>query len=97
MVVPIIETVRSVRNLRSLLKVDGVEVFFLSPADYEVSQGAPLSPEGTAAAPDHDETVRNIRKHGKHAGMLRRTKRLSPATGIVVSASLAWALMAGSS
>ena len=39
LVIPIIESVRGGRNIRELLRVDGVEIFFFGPADYSSTAG----------------------------------------------------------
>src|SRR2546423_1786186 len=39
MIIPIIESVRGGQNIREMLRVDGVDVFWFGPADYSSSAG----------------------------------------------------------
>jgi 2-keto-3-deoxy-L-rhamnonate aldolase RhmA len=70
LVVPILETVLSGQNIQSLLSVEGAEVFFFDPADYSADSGLPGELEGPAVAAAHDRMVEQVRKHGKHAGVV---------------------------
>src|SRR3954451_10972603 len=50
LVIPMIESVKGGRNIRELLRVDGVELFFFGPADYSSSAGFPGQWEGAGVA-----------------------------------------------
>src|SRR5262249_25852996 len=50
LVVPIIESVNGGRNVESLCRVPGVDVFFLGPADYSATAGYPGQWEGAGVA-----------------------------------------------
>jgi 2-keto-3-deoxy-L-rhamnonate aldolase RhmA len=74
LVVPIVETVRAGRNIHDLLRVDGAEVFFFDLADYSADIGVPGELEAPAVAAEHDRLVREVRKQGKHAGVVAVSK-----------------------
>src|SRR3954469_14938590 len=70
LVIPIIESVRGGRNIRDLLRVEGVEIFFFGPADYSSSAGHRGQWEGPGVA---DEILRIkdlIVAAGKHVGVV---------------------------
>src|SRR5687768_2053333 len=70
LVVPIIESVRGGRNVREMLRIDGVEMFFFGPSDYSSSAGFPGQWEGPGVA---DELLRikdTIRQAGRHVGVI---------------------------
>ncbi len=50
LVVPIIETVRAAANVSALSAVEGVELFFLGPADFSATAG--ILPAVTGKAPE---------------------------------------------
>jgi 2-dehydro-3-deoxyglucarate aldolase/4-hydroxy-2-oxoheptanedioate aldolase len=70
LVIPIIESVKGGRNIRELLRVDGVETFFFGPADYSSSAGFPGQWEGPGVA----EQILNIKDTivaaGKNVGVI---------------------------
>ncbi len=72
LVVPIIESVEGARNAAALAAVQGAEVFFFGPADLSATAGFPGEweaegvPEAIAGALDE------VRKAGKHGGILGR-------------------------
>jgi 2-keto-3-deoxy-L-rhamnonate aldolase RhmA len=70
LVVPILETSLAERNLQSLLNIEGTEVFFFDPADYSADTGLPGELEGPVVAAAHDRMVHEVRKRGKHAGVV---------------------------
>jgi 2-keto-3-deoxy-L-rhamnonate aldolase RhmA len=72
LVVPIIQSVRAIRNLGALLNVEGTEIFLFHPADHTTSSGEPHSPVTTA----QDQIVRMIRKQGKRAGIVAPGREL---------------------
>ncbi len=70
LVVPIIETVKAGKNIEQLCKVDGVEAFFLGPADYSSTAGYPGQWEGPGVAERLLAIKDTIRRHGKHCGLI---------------------------
>ena len=73
LVVPIIESVAGGRNIRSMLQVEGVEVFFLGPADYSSSAGYCGQWEGPGVAQDLSAIKDAVRGAGKHCGVVARS------------------------
>ncbi|HZZ42961.1 MAG TPA: aldolase/citrate lyase family protein [Tepidisphaeraceae bacterium] len=70
LVIPIIESVKGGRNIRDLLRVDGVDLFFFGPADYSSSAGHRGQWEGPGVA---DELLRikdQILAANKHVGVV---------------------------
>jgi len=70
LVVPIIETVTAARNIEQLCKIDGVEAFFIGPADYSSTAGYPGQWEGPGVAEQLLAVKDTIRRHGKHCGVV---------------------------
>jgi 2-keto-3-deoxy-L-rhamnonate aldolase RhmA len=70
LVVPIVETVTTGRNIRDLCAVDGVELFFIGPADYSSTAGYRGQWEGPGVAAELLAIKDTIRKCGKHCGIL---------------------------
>jgi 2-keto-3-deoxy-L-rhamnonate aldolase RhmA len=70
LVVPIIETVRSVANLSAMLKVEGVELFQFGPADYSSTAGYRGQWEGPGVAEQLLAMRDAIRQAGKHVGVV---------------------------
>jgi 2-keto-3-deoxy-L-rhamnonate aldolase RhmA/quercetin dioxygenase-like cupin family protein len=70
LVVPIIESVRGGRNIRQMLEVDGVEVFYIGPADYSASAGYPGQWEGPGVAQEILAVKDAVRAAGKHCGVV---------------------------
>lgn len=70
LVVPILETVGAYQNLRSLLAVDGIDLFFIGPADYSASAGYRGQWEGTGVGQQLLEVKDAILKAGKHCGLM---------------------------
>jgi quercetin dioxygenase-like cupin family protein len=70
LVVPIIESVTGGKNIEQLCQVDGVEVFFLGPADYSSTAGFPGQWEGPGVAARLLAIKDTIRRHGKHCGVV---------------------------
>ena len=70
LVIPIIESVSGGRNIRDLLRVEGVDVFWFGPADYSSSAGFRGQWEGPGVA---DEIVRMkdmVLAAGKQCGVI---------------------------
>jgi 2-dehydro-3-deoxyglucarate aldolase/4-hydroxy-2-oxoheptanedioate aldolase len=70
LVVPIIESVRGGRNIRDLLRVDGVDIFFFGPADYSSSAGHRGQWEGPGVAEEILRIKETIVGAGKFAGVV---------------------------
>src|SRR5262249_46171150 len=72
LVVPIIESVRAIPNIRAMSRVDGVEVFFFGPADFSASAGHRGQWEGPGVAEQILKLKDALRSAGKHCGLLTR-------------------------
>jgi 2-keto-3-deoxy-L-rhamnonate aldolase RhmA len=70
LVVPILETVRAVREVARLSQVDGAEIFFFGPADLSASAGHRGQWEGPGVAEDILAMKETLRKAGKHCGVM---------------------------
>ncbi len=70
LVVPIIESVLGGKNIASITRVDGVDMFFLGPADFSSTAGYPGEWEGGDVASQILEVKQAIRQAGKHCGIV---------------------------
>jgi 2-keto-3-deoxy-L-rhamnonate aldolase RhmA/quercetin dioxygenase-like cupin family protein len=70
LVVPIIETVKTVAQVPEMLKVGGVELFFFGPADFSSTAGHRGQWEGPGVADQILAIKDTIRRAGKHCGLL---------------------------
>lgn len=70
LVVPIIETIRTVPQVPLMTQVDGVEVFFFGPADFSATAGFRGQWEGPGIADQILAMKDAIRKAGKHCGLI---------------------------
>src|SRR3954465_11034673 len=70
LVIPIIESVKGGRNIRDLLRVDGVDLFFFGPADYSSSAGYAGQWEGPGVAQQLLDIKDAIVAAGKHCGVV---------------------------
>lgn len=70
LIVPIIESVRAVKNIAEMCKVEGVDVFFFGPADFSASAGFRGQWEGPGIAEQILELKDTIRAAGKQCGLL---------------------------
>lgn len=70
LVVPIIETVRSVRQVPQMCQVDGVEILFFGPADFSATAGYRGQWEGPGVAEQILQLKDTIRRAGKHCGLV---------------------------
>ncbi len=70
LVIPIIETVRGGRNIRDLLRVEGVDVFFFGPADYSSTAGYRGQWEGPGVAAELLAIKDQIVAAGKQCGVV---------------------------
>ena len=64
-----IEDEAALANLDSILKVDGIDVFFIGPSDLSQSLGHPGNPKAPPVARAIDECLARIHAAGKTAGM----------------------------
>lgn len=70
LVIPIIETVRTLANLPEMLKVPGVEIFQFGPADYSSTAGYRGQWEGPGVAEQILAMKDQIHAAGKHCGVV---------------------------
>jgi 2-keto-3-deoxy-L-rhamnonate aldolase RhmA len=70
LVVPIIETVTSGRNIRQLSAIDGIELFFIGPADYSSTAGYRGQWEAPGVAEELLAIKEAIREAGKQCGIM---------------------------
>jgi len=70
LVVPIIETVRTVANVPAMCQVEGVELFWFGPADFSSTAGYRGQWEGPGVAEQILQMKDIIRAAGKHCGTL---------------------------
>ncbi len=70
LIVPIVETVRAGRKIQELSAVDGVDLFFLGPADYSATAGYRGQWEGPGVADELLSIKDTIRRAGKHCGII---------------------------
>ncbi len=70
LVVPIIETVRTLRQVPLMAEVDGAELFWFGPADYSSTAGHRGQWEGAGVAEQILQMKETLRKAKKHCGLL---------------------------
>lgn len=70
MVIPIIETVRAVKNIAELAQVKGVDLYFFGPADLSSTAGFPGQWEGPGVADLIVQAKDALRAAGKHCGVI---------------------------
>jgi 2-keto-3-deoxy-L-rhamnonate aldolase RhmA len=70
LVVPIIETVRTVAQVAEMCQVDGVEIFQFGPADFSSTAGHRGQWEGPGVAEQILACKDTIRRAGKHCGVI---------------------------
>ncbi len=70
LVIPIIETVRTVKQVPLMCQVDGVEILFFGPADFSSTAGHRGQWEGPGVAEQILQLKDTIRRAGKHCGLL---------------------------
>jgi len=70
LIVPIIESVRAIKNIAEMCKVDGIDVFFFGPADFSASAGFRGQWEGPGVAAEILKLKETIRAAGKQCGLL---------------------------
>lgn len=70
LVVPIMETVKAIRNVPQMCQVDGVELMFFGPADLSSTAGFRGQWEGPGVAEQILQAKETIRRSGRHCGLL---------------------------
>ena len=70
MVIPIIETVRAVKNIAEIAQVKGAELYFFGPADLSSTAGFPGQWEGPGVADLIVQAKDALRAAGKHCGVI---------------------------
>lgn len=70
LVVPIIETVRTARQVPLMTQVEGAEMFFFGPADFSATAGYRGQWEGPGVAEQILSLKDVIRRAGKHCGVI---------------------------
>src|SRR5258706_4855333 len=70
LVVPIIETVRTAKQVSQMVQVDGVELFYFGPADFSSSAGYRGQWEGPGIAEQILKLKDTIRQAGKNCGLI---------------------------
>lgn len=70
LVVPIVETVRAIRQVPMMCQVDGVELMFFGPADLSSSAGHRGQWEGPGVAEQILQAKDTIRRSGRQCGVL---------------------------
>jgi 2-keto-3-deoxy-L-rhamnonate aldolase RhmA len=70
LVVPIIETVRTVAEVPAMCAVDGAELFYFGPADFSSTAGYRGQWEGPGVAEQLLALKDIIRRSGKHCGLI---------------------------
>jgi 2-keto-3-deoxy-L-rhamnonate aldolase RhmA/quercetin dioxygenase-like cupin family protein len=72
LVVPLLESVQARQNIASIVAVDGIEMFFVGPADYSSTAGHRGQWEGPGVAEALGEMCGAIRAAGKNCGVMTR-------------------------
>ena len=70
LVVPIIESVKAVRQVPQLAQVDGAELFFFGPADFSSTAGYRGQWEGPGVADQILQIKDTLRRSGKNCGVI---------------------------
>jgi len=72
MIIAHIENIQAVRNLRELLAVEGIDVYFIGTSDLSHSMGIPAQYDNPELLAVVDQTIKEIRAAGKVAGLIAR-------------------------
>ncbi len=75
-----IEHEEAIANIDEILKVDGIDVFFIGPSDLSQSMGYPGDPKAPPVAAAIERALAAIRAAGKTAGMPATTETLETVT-----------------
>lgn len=70
LVIPIIESVRAIKQIPMMAQVDGAEIFFFGPADFSSTAGYRGQWEGPGIAEEILRIKDTLRKAGKHCGLI---------------------------
>jgi 4-hydroxy-2-oxoheptanedioate aldolase len=76
-----IEHQEAVANINEILKVDGIDVFFIGPSDLSQSMGYPGNPKAPPVAAAIAQTLATIRAAGKAPGMPATAETLGSVIG----------------
>jgi 4-hydroxy-2-oxoheptanedioate aldolase len=76
-----IEDEAALAHVDEILKVDGIDVFFIGPSDLSASMGHPGNPKAEPVAKAIDATLKTIVARGKTPGMPATTANLSATIG----------------
>ena len=76
-----IEHEEAVANIDEILKVDGIDVFFIGPSDLSQSMGFPGNPKAPPVAAAIERALAAIRAAGKAPGMPATTETLQTVIG----------------
>ena len=71
-----LEHEEAIRNVDDILKVDGIDVFFIGPSDLSQSMGHPGNPKAPAVAAAIDATLKKIVAAGKTPSMPATSENL---------------------
>ena len=72
-----IEHVEALANLDDILRIDGIDVFFIGPSDLSQSMGYPGNPKAPPVAQAIDQALAKIRDAGRVPGMPATTETLA--------------------
>jgi 4-hydroxy-2-oxoheptanedioate aldolase len=72
-----LEHEEAIRNVAEIVKVDGIDVFFIGPSDLSQSMGHPGNPKAPAVAAAIDAALATIRAAGRTPGMPATTDTLA--------------------
>lgn len=76
-----IEDEAALGNVDEILKIDGIDVFFIGPSDLSASMGHPGNPKAEPVAKAIDATLKKIVAAGKTPGMPATTTNLAATIG----------------
>jgi 4-hydroxy-2-oxoheptanedioate aldolase len=71
-----LEDAEAIENVDEILKVEGIDVFFIGPSDLSQSLGFPGNPKAQPVAKAIDETLKKIVAAGHTPGMPASTDAL---------------------
>jgi len=74
-----LEDEAAIHNVDNILKVDGIDVFFIGPSDLSQSMGHPGNPKAEPVAKAIDSTLKKIIAAGKTPGMPATTENVAAA------------------
>jgi 4-hydroxy-2-oxoheptanedioate aldolase len=76
-----IEDEAALANVDEILKIGGIDVFFIGPSDLSASMGHPGNPKAEPVAKAIDDTLKKIVAVGKTPGMPATTANLAATIG----------------